>query len=213
MSAPHYGLGDACYRQLLRALPADVRRDVGEDMVQLFRDERRELSGRPLRLAFLWCVAVIDVAVVGLADQSAGWRHRLRRVPRVQGLTADVRWAVRALRSTPVASAVAVLSLALGIGANTAMFSLVNSVLLRALPVRDPARLAIVSTIGDTGSAWTYAIWDAIRQRAQSFDDSCAWMSDRFNVAQGGSATGRRPLCQRRLFRDAWCAGPCWPYS
>src|SRR6185436_14203083 len=53
----------------------------------------------------------------------------------------DLRLAVRALRATPVVSAVAVLSLALGIGANTAIFSIINSLVLRTLPVTDPERL------------------------------------------------------------------------
>ena len=57
--------------------------------------------------------------------------------------------AYRALRATPVVAIVAILSLALGIGANTAIFSLVDSLMLRALPVRDPDRLV-------TGS-WRYA--------------------------------------------------------
>ena len=67
----------------------------------------------------------------------------------------DLRLAVRALRATPVVSLVAALSLALGIGANTAIFSLVNSLLLRALPVpeghwdelRDPAKQGSNTTI------------------------------------------------------------------
>ena len=56
----------------------------------------------------------------------------------------DVRIALRQLIATPIVSTVAVLSLALGIGANTAIFSLVNSLSLRALPVKDPQRLAIL---------------------------------------------------------------------
>ena len=52
----------------------------------------------------------------------------------------DIRDAFRALRATPVVTAVAILSLALGIGANTAIFSLVNALMLRALPVKDPQR-------------------------------------------------------------------------
>ena len=56
----------------------------------------------------------------------------------------DIRLAFRQLRATPIVTLVAVLSLALGIGANTAMFSLVDSLVLRALPVRDPGRLAII---------------------------------------------------------------------
>jgi hypothetical protein len=53
----------------------------------------------------------------------------------------DLRTAVRELRATPLVTAVAVLSLALGIGANTAIFSLTNALLVRSLPVVDPQRL------------------------------------------------------------------------
>ena len=78
----------------------------------------------------------------------------------------DLRLAVRALRATPVVTAVAILSLALGIGANTAIFSLVNSLLLRSLPVNDPARLALM-THGTAGAlrgsqSWTLAIWNEV---------------------------------------------------
>ena len=58
----------------------------------------------------------------------------------------DLRLAIRALWASPVVTAAAVLSLALGIGANTAIFSLVNSLLLRGLPVRAPERLIQLST-------------------------------------------------------------------
>ena len=54
------------------------------------------------------------------------------------GLAADLRYAVRSLRSAPGFTAVASLSLSLGIGANTALFSLVDTLLLRKLPVPDP---------------------------------------------------------------------------
>src|SRR5262245_45240144 len=100
----------------------------------------------------------------------------------------DLRLALRSLRATPVVSVVAALSLALGIGANTAMFSLVNSLLLRALPVADPSRLVMVNqdNTGFGNSSFTYAIWDNIRQRSQAFDGACAWASPRFNLAQAG---------------------------
>src|SRR5438067_11842921 len=68
-------------------------------------------------------------------DQRA-WSH-------VEGLLQDVRLAFRTLRSTPVVSLVAVLSLAFGIGANTAMFSIVDGLVLRPLPVFAPDRLAV----------------------------------------------------------------------
>jgi putative ABC transport system permease protein len=100
----------------------------------------------------------------------------------------DVRLALRSLRATPVVSVVAALSLALGIGANTAIFSLVNSLLLRSLPVAEPHRLVIVDDSSTTSGheSWTYAVWDNIRQRAEAFDGAITWSSQRFNLAQGG---------------------------
>jgi putative ABC transport system permease protein len=99
----------------------------------------------------------------------------------------DVRLAVRALRSTPIVSAVAIVSLALGIGANTAMFSLVNSLLLRSLPVREPQQLAILGDTSDPRAGYyTYAIWDAVRRRPQLFDGAFAWSATRFNLSRGG---------------------------
>src|SRR6185503_11241229 len=99
----------------------------------------------------------------------------------------DVRLAFRALRATPVVSLVAILSLALGIGANTAIFSIVNSLLLRALPVKEPRQLALVTTDPARGiMSWTNPIWEQIRQRRDLFDGAFAWLSTRFNLASGG---------------------------
>ncbi len=61
-----------------------------------------------------------------------------------QRFTIDWRDAWRSLRATPLVTAIAVLSLALGIGANTALFSILNSLVLKSLPVRDPQQLALL---------------------------------------------------------------------
>jgi predicted permease len=99
----------------------------------------------------------------------------------------DLRLALRTLRATPVVSAVAILSLALGIGANTAMFSLVNSLLLRALPVKEPAQLVILGDASELRAGeYTYAIWDQIRRHSQIFDGAFTWSSTRFNLSKGG---------------------------
>jgi predicted permease len=96
----------------------------------------------------------------------------------------DLRDAFRALRATPVVTTVAMLSLALGIGANTAIFSILNSLLLRTLPVKAPQQLAVVATSNDGRDSWTNPIWEQIRDRADLFDGAMAWSSSRFNLSQ-----------------------------
>jgi hypothetical protein len=101
----------------------------------------------------------------------------------------DLRVAIRALRATPIVTAVAVLSLALGIGANTAIFSLVDSVLLRPVPVRNPQELALVadpSSPDIDAYTWSYPMWEQIRDRPQLFDGALAYFSTRFNLAATG---------------------------
>jgi putative ABC transport system permease protein len=101
----------------------------------------------------------------------------------------DLRLALRSLRATPIVTTVAILSLALGIGANTAIFSLVDSLLLRTLPAREPQRLVLISDNPASpfgAQSFTYPIWDQIRQRPQLFDAALAWSSNRFDLAAGG---------------------------
>ena len=99
----------------------------------------------------------------------------------------DLRIAFRSLRATPVVTAVAGLTLALGIGANTAIFSLVNSLVLRPLPVVEPERLAIVTSgTAVTPDVWTYAAWEELRQRADLFAGSLAFSRRLFNLVPSG---------------------------
>jgi hypothetical protein len=99
-----------------------------------------------------------------------------------------MRLAVRALRATPIASVVAVFSLALGIGANTAIFSLLNSLLLRTLPAKEPERLVTISSDAavrmgfKAGLGWNYAMWDRFRQSADAFDGAIAWTPQRVDL-------------------------------
>jgi len=101
----------------------------------------------------------------------------------------DVRLAIRNLRSAPIVGLAAVASLALGIGANTAIFSVIDSLLLRQLPVRAPSRLVLLSdTRYEYVRAWSYPIWSEIRHRPELFERSAAWSFARFNLASGGEA-------------------------
>jgi predicted permease len=98
----------------------------------------------------------------------------------------DVRYALRALRGSPGFSAVAILSLALGIGANTAIFSLIDSVILKTLPVAHPENLLQV-TMGKNAS-FTNPIWEQLRDRQDVFSGIFAYGGGRFNLAAGGEA-------------------------
>jgi putative ABC transport system permease protein len=95
----------------------------------------------------------------------------------------DVRYALRALRGSPGFAAVAILSLALGIGANTAIFSLIDSVVLKTLPVSHPEQLLAVSL----GSPYfTNPSWEQLRDRQDVFSGILAYGFGRFNLANAG---------------------------
>lgn len=109
----------------------------------------------------------------------------------------DIRYGIRQLKQSPGFTAVAVLSLALGIGANTAIFQLVDAIRLRMLPVANPGELVYIDfERGSTRSGWfstrsarlTSAIWDEIRKRQEAFSGVFAWSATRFNLVNGGES-------------------------
>jgi putative ABC transport system permease protein len=97
----------------------------------------------------------------------------------------DLRTAFRALRATPMVTAAAVGSLALGIGANTALFSLLNAILLRPLAVRDTQQLVMVTSADEGASMWPLAVWAEVRDR-HLLEGGFAWFWKRFDTAHGG---------------------------
>ena len=117
----------------------------------------------------------------------------------VDTLIGDLRYALRSLRSAPAFTAVAVLSLGLGIGANTAIFTLLDAVMLRSLPVHRPNELVMVGR-GENGraSVFTNPLWEALRDRQQVFSGIAAYGSPDFNLADGGEV---------RLVAGNWVSG------
>jgi predicted permease len=107
-------------------------------------------------------------------------------------LIRDVRYAIRRLRQNPVLTAAAMLSLALGIGANIAAFGLLYAVMLRSLPVRDPASLVVAVRTPSQQRSLSYPNYQYLRDHATSFDSVIAFRSTPFNIATG-AATERLP--------------------
>ena len=100
----------------------------------------------------------------------------------VDELAQDLRNGLRQFARNPGVTAIAVATLALGIGANTALFSIFNSLILRPLPVRDPGSLALLAN-----GSWSYPIWDQIRAReTELFDGAFAWSAQRFDLSTSG---------------------------
>jgi predicted permease len=113
-------------------------------------------------------------------------------------LLQDVRYALRALRSNPGFAAIAILSLALGIGANTAIFSLINAVILKTLPVSHPEQLVQLVINPGGGPTFTNPIWEQVRDRQDVFSGAFAYSPIRLNLAGGGEV---------RNARTSWVSG------
>jgi predicted permease len=104
----------------------------------------------------------------------------------------DLRFALRQMRQTPIVSGVALLSLALGIGANVAIFSLVNALILKALPIHEPERLVQLQ-LTDTNprnntTSFTNPQWEYLRDRQDIFTGVTAVGNARFNLNATGES-------------------------
>jgi hypothetical protein len=122
------------------------------------------------------CRARREFGGVAVAKEDA---REARGVAALETLFRDLRYGMRVLAKSPGFTAVATLSLALGIGANTAIFTLLDAIRLRTLPVRAPEELAQVRVADMSGArgsvnradAVTYAIWEQVRRRQESFSE------------------------------------------
>jgi predicted permease len=114
----------------------------------------------------------------------------------LDGVSHDVGLALRMVSRSPGLTATIALTLALGIGANAAIFGVINSLLLRPLPIADPYRLVTISSDaaiarGQAGVPWSFAMWEELQPHASLFDGAFAWTPARFDLAERGE---RQPV-------------------
>ncbi len=115
----------------------------------------------------------------------------------------DARYGLRVLAKSPGFALIALLTLSLGIGANAAIFQLIDAVRLRTLPVRSPSTLAIIHlNTNHWGSGnfngpyanFTYPLWKQVEQRQEAFSSIAAWGRDQANLANGGEVENAQVL-------------------
>jgi len=118
----------------------------------------------------------------------------------------DVRHGLRLLRRTPLVAGLALLSLGLGIGANAALFSLADAVMLRPLPVAHPEQLMQLYTQGPQSKrpspTFTNPMWEQVRDGQDVFSGAFAWSANQFNLNPGG---------ERQLVWGDWASSDYFP--
>lgn len=165
---------DRLFRGLLRLLPRDFRSAYARDMEATFRAERRE-AGHGLSLVLLWLGTAASLLRAALVEH---W----------DVLRWDVSYALRSMARRPLHTTTAIATLALGLGASVALFSVTDAVLLAPLPYRDARRLVVVHELdrdGDPGRIGYRTFLD-LRARSRSLEDLVAGGNSSATLAGDG---------------------------
>ena len=193
-------IGDRVYRLLLRTFPRDVRAAAGDDMARQFRADRDDRRGRPVALAALWVRACADVAWHGTLDRLGvqsqvsfqgsvmpNTTESTKTAGLFDGLMRDAGWAIRRLRAAPGFTGVAALTLALGIGATSAIFSVVNGVMLKPLAFPDSNRVVGLFQIWQgKRDVFTSPNFIDVEARAKSFSSAAAYYGVGLTLTNAG---------------------------
>lgn len=165
----------------------DLEQELRSHLELAAHDERHR--GRPTDRAAAVRAGGVAQALEALRDQ--------RGLPWLDDLARDLRHALRLLRRDPLFTAVAVASLAIGLGANSAIFGLADALILRPLPVRDPGAVMTISADapdGESGERFSYPDYRDLREKSRSFDGVLA-----YQVSTLGFARSRRASPERRI--------------
>jgi len=138
--------------------------------MQFFMEERRRLE-HPFRF---WLHTLADIGITAPKEHSRMLWH-------------DLRYTFRTLRKAPAFAAIVVLSLALGIGANTAVFSIIDAALLKAMPVRAPNQLVDVTrlTVRGASHGFSYPMYREFRDRSDAFEGVIAMYNTGISMSIG----------------------------
>ena len=184
-------------RVLVLLYPADVRRRTGEDLEAAFLycvARERERHGRA-GVAYAWTRLVVDAFVTSLQmrcdarrAQRIARQHTSIPIPKertMSRLSQDIRYAIRSSRHAPLFTTIVVLTLGLAIGATTAVFTIVNGVLLRSLPYREPGRLVLYHQRIGTMPPWGFSAPDyiAFRDRVTSLESIAVYRNREYELS------------------------------
>ena len=188
------------------SLPPERESEIIEELAQHLEDRYQEVrssglsksEARQLVQSELGAELIQELSQIARRAGTAPITLGQRGGNLMKDLIQDLRYGLRVLRRNPIFAAVAISSLALGIGANTAIFQLFDSVFLRTLPVKSPEQLAEVrippppggrsGRFSDSTPFITYSQWEQIREHQEAFSATLAWSSTSFNLSPGGEA-------------------------
>lgn len=169
---------------LLFAYPAQYRQRFALDLLDVVRDtRRRERTSLAVTSMRLVVDLLLNLPLVWLDEYRSSRSYELAPRKRRKGslmpdLLTELRWASRTLRRSPALTVAVILTVGLGIGANTALFSVVDAVLLRPLPFKEPARLVLLwqkdRLRGTSQESFSAPDFFDVRERTTVYDDLAA---------------------------------------
>ena len=181
------------FRALLSILPADMRERDGDEIEALFAEEMDAARARGSHR--LWWLMIASAWDIVRRAPYEHWRRRGRRRNEdstMRSFLADLRFAVRSFSRQPGATALIVLTLTLGVAANTAVFAIVDGLFLRPFPFPEPDRLVYLN---ERAPSWNleltginYPDFHTWRERVKTFDAIALWGESSINLADDAGA-------------------------